>query len=268
MSVRGLSALLVAGWLADLLARTDADVDAGIAAYEAGEHDTALERFAGAQERRGDRPEIALDRGLALFAKGDTQAARTAFERASEAEDAHVRASALYELGNLSFDASEWDAAIASYTECLEARPDHGNAKWNLELALRRKQEEEEKQEKEKQDQEDEKQDDQKQDEQKQDEQKQDEQKQDDQKQDEQKQDEQKQDEQKQDEQKQDEQKQDEQKQDEQKQDEQKQDEQQQAPPQPVDEMDLQRALDRLDEQDPFLLDRPRGRMIKPLKDY
>jgi Ca-activated chloride channel family protein len=251
VSARGLVALLVAGWLADLLARTDADVDAGIAAYEAGEHDKAIERFDAAIERRGDRPEIALDRGLALFAKGDTQAARTAFERASEAEEPVIRASALYELGNLAFDASEWDAAITSYTECLEARPDHGNAKWNLELALRRKQEDDEKQDDEKQD--DEKQDDEKQD---------------DEKQDDEKQDDEKQDEQKQDEQKQDEQKQDEQKQDEQKQDEQKQDEQKQEPPAPLDEMDLQRALERLDEQDPFLLDRPRGRVVKPLKDY
>lgn len=152
MSGRVLMAALLAGWLADQLARPDRDVEAGIEAYEAGELSVALERFDAAIARHGDRPELSLDRGLVLLAQGDAAAARRAFERASEAEDPEVRASAFYERGNVAFDAEEWDAAIEAYVECLKARPDHSNAKWNLELARLRK----EKQDEEKEDEEEE----------------------------------------------------------------------------------------------------------------
>ncbi|MEM9456683.1 MAG: tetratricopeptide repeat protein [Myxococcota bacterium] len=134
---------LLAGWIAESLARPDGDVEAGIEAYEAGEYDVALERFEAAIDRHGDKPELSLDRGLVLLAQSDNDAARRAFERASEAEDSEVRASGFYELGNVAFDAEDWDAAIEAYIECLKARPEHANAKWNLELARLRKQEQE-----------------------------------------------------------------------------------------------------------------------------
>jgi Ca-activated chloride channel family protein len=165
MTGRLLLAALLAGWLADRLARPDRDVEAGIEAYEAGELDVALERFDAAIARHGDRPELSLNRGLALLAQGLRaaqasepkqsdgvdlpDAARRAFERASESDDPEVRSSAFYERGNVAFDAEEWDIAIEAYIECLKARPDHANAKWNLELARKKKQEQEKEDEKE-----------------------------------------------------------------------------------------------------------------------
>jgi Ca-activated chloride channel family protein len=172
MTGRVLMAMLLAGWLADRLARPDRDVEAGIEAYEAGELDAALERFDAAIARHGDRPELSLNRGLVLLAQGlrtpqasdpeaaakasESDAARRAFERASESDDPEVRASAFYERGNVAFDAELWDAAIEAYIECLKARPDHANAKWNLELARLRKQEQEKEDEEEKDEEEEE----------------------------------------------------------------------------------------------------------------
>jgi Ca-activated chloride channel family protein len=276
-------ALVLAGWLADKLASTDPDVEAGIDAYESGEHDAALGHFDRAVERLGERAEISFDRGLVLLAKEDTEGAKVAFERASEADDLEVRASALYELGNIALDAEDFDGAIAHYIDCLKARPEHDHAKWNLELALLRKQKKEEEQEdKGSEDSGGEdsggseesggsedggseesggSEDGGSGDEQEQDDQKQDE-KQDDQKQDE------KQDDQKQDDQKQDDQKQDDQKQDESKQDESKQEPPKQEPPTPAEQFDLQRALDQLDEQDEFPLDRARVRTAPAAKDW
>ena len=144
---RVLLGLLVAGWLADQLARPDRDVEAGIEAYEADELDTALEHFEAAISRHGDQPELSYDRGLVRLAQGEPDEARRAFERASETEDLEVRASAFYERGNVAFDIEDFDGAIEAYIECLKARPDHTNAKWNLELALQRKKEQEEEQE-------------------------------------------------------------------------------------------------------------------------
>ncbi|MFZ6181408.1 tetratricopeptide repeat protein [Nannocystis pusilla] len=274
-----LTAVLAAGWLAEALAGKNSDVEAGIAAYNSGDHEAALTAYAAAEAELGERPEIFYDRGLALVAKGDKDEARKAFERGTESTHPDVHASSEYELGNLDLDAEAFDPAIEHYIKCLKAKPDHANAKWNLELALlKKKQKEEEekkKQEEEKKDQEnqDEKnKDEEKKDEEKKDEEKQDEEKKDEQKQDEEKKDEQKQDEEKKDEQKPEEQKQDEQKQNEQKQDEQKQEkgEQPQPRPQPqpqLDRADLDKALEQLDAEDNFQLDRP-ARQIRVEKDW
>ncbi|MDC0720585.1 tetratricopeptide repeat protein [Nannocystis bainbridge] len=270
-----LAVILAAGWLAEALAGKNGDIEAGIAAYTSGDHEAALAAYAAAEAEFGERPEIFYNRGLALVAKGDKDEARKAFERGTESTHPDVHSSSEYELGNLDLDAEAFDPAIEHYIKCLKAKPDHANAKWNLELALlKKKQKEEEekkKQEEEKKDEEnkdEEKKDEEKQDEEKKDEQKQDEKK-DEEKKDEQKQDEKK-DEEKKDEQKQDEQKQDQQKQDQQKQDEQKQEKGEQPQPQPqpqLDKADLDKALEQLDAEDNFQLDRP-SRQIRVEKDW
>ncbi len=144
---RMLLGALLAGWFADALARPDSDVEAGIEAYEAGDLEVALEHFDAALARHSDRPELSFNRGLVLLAQGEVDSARRAFESASEAEEPEVRASAFYERGNVAFDTEQWDDAIEAYTECLVARPDHANAKWNLELALQRKEQDDQDQE-------------------------------------------------------------------------------------------------------------------------
>ena len=107
--------LVAAGWLATALASKNGDIEAGIAAYDAGDYDAALEAYAAAEETLGERAEIAYDRGLALLAKDDREAARKAFERGTESDNPQVRASSEYELGNLDFDAELWEAAIERY---------------------------------------------------------------------------------------------------------------------------------------------------------
>ncbi|SFE08225.1 TPR repeat-containing protein, partial [Nannocystis exedens] len=174
-----LAAVLAAGWLAEALAGKNSDVEAGIAAYNSGDHEAALAAYAAAEAELGERPEIFYNRGLALIAKGDKDEARKAFERGTESTHPDVHASSEYELGNLDLDAEAFDPAIEHYIKCLKAKPDHANAKWNLELALLKKKQ---KEEEEKKKQEEEKKDQENKDEQKQDEQKQDEQKQDEQK--------------------------------------------------------------------------------------
>jgi len=243
-------ALVAAGWLAEALASTNADIDAGVAAYLAGDSDAALTHYTTAEADLGERPEIHFDKGLALIAKGDKEAARTAFEHGTESEFPKVHASAEYELGNIELDAEAFDAAIERYIKCLKLEPEHANAKWNLELALLKKQQ---KEDEEKKKQEEEK---------KKDEDKKDEDKKDEDKQDEDKKDEDKKD----DQQKSDEQNKDEQNKEEQKPEEQK--GQPQPQPQPLDKADLDKALEQLDEEDLFQLGRPQGRQVPVEKDW
>ena len=252
--------LVAAGWLAEALASTHGDIDAGVAAYRAGDSEAALQSYAAAEADLGEQPEIHFNKGLALLAKDDKEGARKAFEHGTESEPAAVAASAEYELGNLELDAEALEPAIDRYIKCLKLQPDHASAKWNLELALLKKKqkEEEEKKKQEEQDKNDEKKDDEKKDDEKKDDEKKDEEKKDEEKKDEPK------DEEKKDEPKDEEKP--EEKKDEPKQDEQK--EQPQPEPQPLDRADLDKALEQLDAEDQFQLGRPMGRQAPVEKDW
>lgn len=86
--------------------------------------------------------------GTAALAVSDTGLALDALRRASRSLDPWLRHMALYNLGLLALRLAEQDSArreqwleeaIARYREALLLRPGDGNAKWNLELALRRR---------------------------------------------------------------------------------------------------------------------------------
>ncbi len=275
LSSKSLLGLLAAGWLAEALASTHGDIDAGVAAYNAGDSEAALTSYAAAEADLGERPEIHFNKGLALLAKDDKDGARKAFEHGTESEFSDVHASAEYELGNLELDAEAFDAAIERYTKCLKLRPDHQNAKWNLELALLKKKQKEEEEEKKKKEEEEKNKDNENKDDENKDEENKDKDKQDENK-DEQKPEDKKDEpkdepkpEDKKDEPKP-EDKKDEPKQDEQKPDEQKgeQQPQPQPQPQPIDRADLDKALEQLDAEDKFQLGRPQGRQVPVEKDW
>ncbi len=238
--------LVAAGWLAEALASTHGDIDAGVAAYKAGDSEAALTSYAAAEADLGEQPEIHFNKGLALLAKDDKEGARKAFEHGTESEHAAVAASAEYELGNLELDAEAFDAAIERYIKCLKLQPDHAHAKWNLELALLKKKQKEEEEKKKQEEQDKNKDENENKDEENKDEEKKDEEKKDEQKP---------------------EDKPEEKKQDEQKPDEQK-GEQPQPEPQPLDRADLDKALEQLDAEDQFQLGRPMGRQAPVERDW
>lgn len=88
--------------------------------------------------------------GTALVASDSLAPAAEALERAAESRDAELRYRALFNLGlaqlrrGLTAPPSQadepLDAALAAYKKVLLLRPDDLDAKWNYELALRKKQ--------------------------------------------------------------------------------------------------------------------------------
>ena len=264
------------GWLAEALASTDVDVDAAIAAYQSEDYAGAIARLDAAVARRGERSELYYDRGLALLGQGDVDNARAAFQHGTESRELQVRASSHYELGNLAMQGEDFEGAIAAYIACLTAQPTHQNAKWNLELALQLK-EEQEKQEQEEQDQEQD-QDQEGDQDQEQDQDQEGEQGEEGEQQEQDEQEQEQEGEQEQDQDQQGEQEQEgEQEQQEQEQGEQEQqqqpeqqpgEEEQQAQPQPIEAGELDSALDELDRQDAFMFGRPRGQGRKVEKDW
>ena len=81
--------------------------------------------------------EAATQEGTARILRNESDAARAAFERAVEYDPKHYRA--ITNLGNLSLEAGDVDAAIEAYESALAIEEDFANAHHNLGVALRKK---------------------------------------------------------------------------------------------------------------------------------
>jgi Ca-activated chloride channel family protein len=100
------------------------------------------------QARRGEGGDtVWFDLGTAALAAGDTALARAALARAAASLDPELRFRALYNAGFLALQLAVRDSARRDryaaearerYREALLLRPGDLDAKWNLELALRR----------------------------------------------------------------------------------------------------------------------------------
>jgi Ca-activated chloride channel family protein len=91
------------------------------------------------------------NRGCADYQAGDYKGAMAAFSSVlRRAEDREIRFRAVYNLGNAAFEQGDAASAADYYRQAIRIDPDQGNARHNLELALRKleaqKKEKEEKQ--------------------------------------------------------------------------------------------------------------------------
>ncbi len=87
-------------------------------------------------------PVARYNAGTGRLADGDLEAARELLHP-EDAADAVLSADASFNLGNGLLDRGDLESAISAYEEALRRNPDHGDAKYNLELALRQQQEQE-----------------------------------------------------------------------------------------------------------------------------
>ncbi|MFW5877035.1 MAG: tetratricopeptide repeat protein, partial [Myxococcota bacterium] len=135
-------------------------VEEGNARMAEGEPEAALEAYDEAARELPSEPGVHLNRGIALLANGQLDRARDALSMATEppASDA-VRADAYYDLGLAFFRQGDAAAqqeeheeaqrlfreAADAFKRSLRAKPGNRDAGWNLELALRRIEEQKEK---------------------------------------------------------------------------------------------------------------------------
>ena len=108
----------------------------GAAAFEAKRYQEAVESFRRAHEL-APTPRNAFNLGTAQIAAGDRE--RGSATLAAALQDPALRADAFYNRGNSALAAKAVDHAIRDYTEALKAKPDHLPAKRNLEIALKRR---------------------------------------------------------------------------------------------------------------------------------
>jgi Ca-activated chloride channel family protein len=115
----------------------------GNRAYRNAAYPKAVERYRAALSRGGSTPRLDYNLGTALFQIGESEEAQRMLETALRAQAPELRARAFYNLGNVLAQGSAVSAetlqyAIEAYRRSLMLEPQSDNARWNLELALRR----------------------------------------------------------------------------------------------------------------------------------
>jgi Ca-activated chloride channel homolog len=123
-------------WLYNSRERVERSIDAqaqGKSRQAVGSADTAL-RLA------PDDPLVQYDAGTAHLAAGDGRRAVSSLEQAAEGAGADLSTAAHYNLGNARLAAGDAAGAVEAYKTVLRAEPGNLNAKFNLELALRKEQ--------------------------------------------------------------------------------------------------------------------------------
>lgn len=100
----------------------------------------ALERYDQAEREAGPHPEIDFDRGNALQALGRHAEAREAWRRALEADQSGALSSrALQNMGTALEAEGDREGALKATAEALRRDPANEDARYNLEVLLRRK---------------------------------------------------------------------------------------------------------------------------------
>ncbi|MGI9042073.1 MAG: VWA domain-containing protein [Gemmatimonadales bacterium] len=136
---------LAAGIVVASLSGCFDDARRGVELYESGEYAPALEAFSGAFEE-DSAPTTGYNTGNALYRLRRYEEAAKRYRWAAAADSARSRQRSLYNLGNALVrvaeeqpgDAEPLRQAVEAYEEALRLNPTDADAKWNLELALKR----------------------------------------------------------------------------------------------------------------------------------
>jgi Ca-activated chloride channel family protein len=124
------------------LMREQPDVRAGNERLVQGDAAGALERYQSAERTVGPRPELDYDRGIALLRQGKSPEALAALRRAAEQGDGPLASRALQNAGGALDAAGDRDGAIRSFADALARDPSNEDARFNLEVLLRRRDQE------------------------------------------------------------------------------------------------------------------------------
>lgn len=140
-----LASLALPAWLQQFVRPTNSRAAAhdGVKQYSKKDFKDAVESFHQA-DSIDPSPVTAYDLGTSRIAAGNGKEGAQGLERAMK--DLTIRPDALFNRGNAKLDAREYEQAISDYKESLRLRPSDAGAKRNLEIALRRRQEQQQQQ--------------------------------------------------------------------------------------------------------------------------
>lgn len=109
------------------------------ARLRAGAPDEALRLYGEAERTLGARAELDFDRAHAAFARGDLSAAADGWRRAADTASPPLASRALQNLGTALASAGDADGAARALADALSRDPSNDDARWNLEVLLRRR---------------------------------------------------------------------------------------------------------------------------------
>jgi Ca-activated chloride channel family protein len=118
--------------------REEENVRAGNERLAAGDPAGAARAYDDAERAVGPHPEIDFDRGNAAAREGRLADAKEAFGRASGSAPAPLASRALQNLGSALAAADDRDGAVRAFSDALEKDPANEDARWNLEVLLRK----------------------------------------------------------------------------------------------------------------------------------
>ena len=135
------------GW--EWFSKPDPDVAAGNQAFSEGEFSEALTLYERAKTTTDSKSAIRFDAGAALYklalAEKDPdkraqlfERAESAFREATDTSDQVLKSAAFHNIGNAMFQRERWPQAKEAYKKALRENQDNDDARYNLELVLRR----------------------------------------------------------------------------------------------------------------------------------
>ena len=136
---------LIAGIALTLAASYPASAQeaSGNRAFRRGDLKEAAERYRKTLEGDEGNPRVHYNLGSALLRLGENEDALQELQRALDGHDPELRTRTFYNLGNALVGQPEQDRetleqAVEAYRRALLLEPENVDAKWNLELAMRR----------------------------------------------------------------------------------------------------------------------------------
>jgi Ca-activated chloride channel family protein len=148
-----LAALVACGPQAVAAADAAREVQGGNRALARGDAKGATEHYLKALAAEPERPEIQYNLGNALYEGQQFTDAEAAYGAAAGKSDSVLTPALRYNLGNTLFRQEKYAEAAAAYKQTLRSNPGDEEARWNLELALKKAKQQQQQQQKQKQDQ-------------------------------------------------------------------------------------------------------------------
>jgi Ca-activated chloride channel family protein len=114
--------------------------------FEAGDYDAAMQRYVEALVELPESAEIRFNLGNALYRLGRYPEAVEEYQKARSAADAGLSQAAQFNLGNTHFRMGRFEQAVVAFEQALRLDPGDLDAKRNLEIALARLEQQQERQ--------------------------------------------------------------------------------------------------------------------------
>lgn len=111
--------------------------------YEREKYQEAADAYARALKLRPQDPTLQYNQGTALYKAPDFEGANRAFSAAMADAPEDLQQDLHYNMGNTRYRMADFRGAIEQYKQALRLDPDDGEAKYNLELAQRKLDEQE-----------------------------------------------------------------------------------------------------------------------------